>query len=256
MKALKILGVVLCLNGCIYAGEFTLFPQRNDFMAGLSGYQIEYLDKKSEKLLETETLHESSFKANKLLTAYKGYPIADTKSYMKNYYVQESLIAPQKAVMTSGLTPSEISAGKKYDVIGQTKIDGVQYYLISSDSPAYVYLVDENYTLQRHLGTVRGDKLIMVEESFIISPANFKFEPVTKSRILQSDMVTGFEIKYEGVKNDTMLFTLMQYDDGGSTGEFVNYSFDNTPGVIEIAGVKIKVFSANDSKLEYMIVAE
>ena len=48
----------------------------------------------------------------------------------------------------------------------------------------------------------------------------------------------------------------MNYDAGGATGEFTNYSFENAPGIVEIAGVKIKVFSANDSKLEYMIVAE
>lgn len=256
MKTLKILAMVSCLSGCIYAGEVSLFPQRSDFVAGLKGYQIEYLDRKTEKLLETETLHQSSFKANKLLTAYKGYPIADTKSYMKNYYVQESLVAPSKALMHSSLTPAEIKAGKKYDVIGQTTIDGVDYYLISSESKTYVFLVDMNYVLQRHLGTIRNDKLILVEEKFAIDPENFKFEPVTKSRILQSDMVTGFEIKYGGVKNDAMNFTLMQYDSGGSTGEFVNYSFENAPGVVEIAGVKIKVFSADDSRLEYMIIAE
>lgn len=256
MKALKILGIVLCLNGCIYAGDVSLFPQRADFVSGLNGYQIKYLDKKTEQLAGTETLHDSSFKANKLLTAYKGYPIADTKSYMKNYYVQESLIAPTNAKMTSVLSPVKISGGKKYDVIGQVDIDGVDYYLIASGSPAYVILVDENYVLQKHLGTIRGDKLVLIEEKFFITPENFKFEPVTKSRMLQSDMVKGFEIKFEGVANDVITFTLMNYDAGGATGEFTNYSFENAPGIVEIAGVKIKVFSANDSKLEYMIVAE
>ncbi|MBR1648321.1 MAG: hypothetical protein IJ689_01820 [Alphaproteobacteria bacterium] len=256
MKALKILGLVLSLSGCIYAGEYNLFPWRNDVIAGLSGYQIEYLDKREEHLLNSETLHESSFTANKLLTAHKGYPIVDTKSYMKNYYVQESLIAPQNAIMTSGITPAKVTGGKKYDVIGRVKIDGNIYYLIDSDSPSTVFLVDEDYRLQKHIGAVKGDKLVLIKESFAVTPENFQFEPVTKSRVLQSDMVKGFEIKFEGVENNIMRFTLMNYDNGGFSGEFVDYNFENEPGIVEIAGVEIRVFSATDEKLEYMILAE
>lgn len=256
MRTLKILGMTLCLSGCIYAGDVNVFPWRNDFVAGWSGYKITYLDQKTEKLLSTENLHESSFTANKLLTAFKGYPIADTKSYSKNYYVQESLVAPVDATMTSGISPAKVKGGQKYDVIGEVTIDGKLYYLIDSGHSTFVFLVDEDYTLQSHLGNIRGDKLILSEETFAISPENFKFEPVTKSRMLQSDMVKGFEIKFEGVQNGMMLFTLMQYDAGGATGEFSNYNFDNQPGIINIAGVKIKVFSADNSRLEYMIIAE
>ena len=79
---------------------------------------------------------------------------------------------------------------------------------------------------------------------------------MTRSRVLQSDMVDGFEIKFDGVKNNIMTFTLMRYDAGGSTGEFHTYNFDNKPGIIEIAGVEMKIFGADDSKVDYMILAK
>lgn len=256
MKALKILGMVLCLSGCIYAGEFSVLPWRDDVVAGLSGYQIEYLDRQSEKLLKTEVLQESSFKANKLLTAFKGYTIVDTKSYSKNYYVQESLVAPESAQLISGYAPASVEGGKKYDIIGQVDIDDKIYYVLASGKPTYVFLADENYVLQDHIATIRDDKLVMIDGKFVIVPENFKFEPITKSRIVQSDMVTGFEIKYQGVKSGMMVFSLLEYDAGGQTGEFINYTFENKPGVIEIAGIRIKVFYADDSKLEYMIIVK
>ena len=256
MKTLKILALTVCLSGCIYAGEVSLFPWRNEFVAGFTGYSIEYLNQKEEKLLSTENLQDSSFTANKLLTAFKGFPVADTKYYSKNYYVQESLIAPTDAQMSSGSSPAKIKGGQKYDVIARTKIDGKVNYLIDSGHSTFVYLVDEDYALMPYLGTIRNDKLVLLEEKNIISPENYKFEPVTKSRMLQSDIINGFEIKFEGVQNGMMLFTLMEYDAGGSTGEFSKYNFDNQPGVINIAGVKIKVFSAEDTRLEYMILAE
>ena len=53
MRALKVLGLTLCLSGCIYAGEISLWPGRDDFIAGLSSYSIEYLDKDGPKLIKT-----------------------------------------------------------------------------------------------------------------------------------------------------------------------------------------------------------
>jgi len=256
MKTLKILALTLCLSGCIYAGEVNLIPWRNEFVSGWSGYSIVYLDQQNERLLTTENLQDSSFKANKLLTAFKGYPVADTKYYSKNHYVQESLIAPVDAKMFSGSSPAEIKGGKKYSVIAKTKIDGNVYYLVNSEDSTFVYLVDKDYKLQRNLGTIRNDKLVLLEDSYTVEPEGFQFEPITETRVLQSDIVNGFEIRYEGVQNGMMLFTLMQYDAGGSTGEFSNYNFDNQPGIVNIAGVKIKIFNADDSKLDYMILAE
>lgn len=75
MRALKVLGLTLCLSGCIYAGEISLWPGRDDFIAGLSSYGIEYLDKDGPKLIKTETVTESDFTPNKMLTAYKGIPL-------------------------------------------------------------------------------------------------------------------------------------------------------------------------------------
>ncbi|MDO4184335.1 MAG: hypothetical protein Q4D11_03755 [Rhodospirillales bacterium] len=256
MRALRILGIVLCLSGCIHAGELNFWPERSGWIAGLSSYPIEYMASAKERLLGSETMHESNFKANKLLTAYKGFTVVDTKSYDKNYYVQESIIAPSNAMLSSGVSPSFIEGGKKYEVFGRTHIDGQTYYLIASDSPTTVFLVDENYTLQKHIGTVRDDKLVLLSDTFTVTPEGFQFEPVTKSRVLQSDMVDGFEIKFNGVKNNIMTFTLMQYDAGGATGEFHTYNFENKPGIIQIAGIEIKIFGADDLRVEYMILAE
>ncbi len=255
MKAWKILVMTISLSGCIYAGEYNILPV-GDVLASFSGHHIDYLDTKEERLLDSERLHETNFKSNKLLTAYKGYSVANTKSYVKNYYVQEAIIAPSDATMTSGVSPAEIKSGEKYEVIGRTFIDEKLYYIITSDLSSDIFLTDTDYTLQPYLGRIRNNKLIILDNKYRVSPEGYQFEPITKSRVLQSDMVSGFDIKYEGVQNNIMRFTLMHYDAGGSTGEFKTYSFENIPGLVEIAGVKIKVFNADDSRIEYMIIVD
>ena len=227
MRALKLLGLVLGLSGCIYAGEFNFLPDRVNWITELTTYPIQYLNTNGERLLGSETMHESNFKVNKLLTAYKGNTVVDTKMYNKNYYVQETLIAPSNAMLSSAVSPSFIEGGRKYELFGKTHIKGKVYYLISSDSPTTVFLVDQNYTLQKYVGSIRENKLVLLSDTFTVTPEEFQFEPVTKSRVMQSDMVGGFEVKFNGVKNNIMTFTLMEYDSGGATGEFKKYNFEN-----------------------------
>ena len=235
MRALKVLGLTLCLSGCIYAGEISLWPGRDDFIAGLSSYSIEYLDKDGPKLIKTETVTESDFAPNKMLT----------------------IVAPTDAVLVSGLSPLSIKADKKYDIIGRTDIDEVVYALVPNPEGKDVFLVKNDGTLLNQVGLILGDKVKLLDTKYEINPPSFRFEPVTTSKIVQSEMTWGFEIKYAGLKLNRIVFTVMEYDQaGGESGNFVNYSYPNRPGEIDIRGLKIRVFEANDAKIEYMIVTD
>ena len=254
MKALKILGLTLGLSGCIYAGEISVLPERNDFVAGFGSYKIEYLDKEGPKLIKSETITESDFAPNKMLTAYKGYSIANTKTYTRNYYTQESLVASKDVKLVSGLSPLSIKSEKKYDILGRTEIDDIVYALVPNPEGKDVFLVRNDGTILNQVGFIRGDKLTLVDGKYQIEPEDFRFEPVTTSKIVQSEMNWGFELKYAGIKLDRIVFTLMDYSQNGESGQFVNYNYPNRPGEISIRGLKIRVYEANDEKIEYMIV--
>ena len=257
MKTLIILGLAVILNGCIYAGEISFLPERNDLIADLSSYHIEYLNKSGPKLVKTETVTESDFAPNKMLTAYKGYSIADTKTYKRNYYTQESILAPTDAELNSEQSPLYIKADKKYNIIGQVEINGLIYAVVPNPNGNEVMLVDNNGYLFNQLGVIRNDRLVLLEAEYIIQPKDFHFEPVTTSKVVQSEMTWGFEIKYAGIKLDRIVFTVMEYNpNNDDSGEFVKYNYPNRPGEISIRGLKIRVYEANDAKIEYMIITD
>lgn len=257
MKTLKILALVLTLSGCIYAGDVSVLGFRDDYLADFSSYSIEFMDEKGPQLIKSETVTDSSFAANKLLTAYKGYPMVDTKSYSRNYYTQESIVAPSNAVLTSGLSPVSIEAKKKYDVIGRVDVEGKPYALVSVGFSKDVFLVENDGKLYNRIGVIRNDKLVLLDTSYNITPKDFKFEPVSSSKMVQSEIVKGFEVRYGGIKLGRVILTLMEYVPGNdAAGEFVDYNYPNRPGVVDLRGIKIKIFEANNSKIEYMIVNE
>ncbi len=254
MRALKVLGLTLILSGCIYAGEISFLPERDDLIAGIGNYSIEYLDKDGPKLVKTENITDSDFMPNKMLTAYKGYSMVNTKSYIRNYYTQESIVAPENASLVSSLSPIAIEGGKKYDIIGRTEIDDIVYALIPNPNGKDVFLVRNDGSLLNRVGLIRSDSLKLLDEEYKIEPEDFRFEPVITSKVVQSEMTWGFEIRYAGLKLNRIILTVMEYDPKGVSGEFVNYNYPNRPGEIDIRGLKIRVYEANDEKIEYMIV--
>ena len=255
MIALTVLASALALSGCIYAGEISFLPERDDFVAGLSSYGIEYLDRSGPKLIRTETVTESDFAPNKMLTAYKGYSVADTKTYTRNYYVQEAIVAPVNAEIVSGLSPLFIKAEKKYDIIGRVEIDDLVYAVVPNPEGNDAFLVRNDGTILDRLGIIRGDKLKLLDTKHRVEPEDFRFEPVTTSKVVQSELTWGFEIKYAGIKLGRMVFTVLEYDPtNGESGQFVNYNYPNRPGEISIRGLKIRVYEADDEKIAYMII--
>lgn len=254
MKILKVLGLVLLLGGCIHAGPISFFESRSDFLANATSYPIDYFDDTGPRLIKSETITDTGFPQEKLLTAYKGYPVVDTKTYTRNYYTQESIVAPKDATLISGLSPIEIDANKKYDVIGQVTIDDILYAVVAAGASRTVFLVDNYGKVYHNIGVIKNDRLVLLTETnYIVNPEDFRFESVSATKMVQSEMTKGFEIRFDGIKLDRVVFNLMEYHNG-EAGSFSNFNFPRRPGVVDIRGLKIKIFEANDSKIEYMIV--
>lgn len=255
MKILKVLGLTLILSGCIYAGDISIWDGQKDLFSRFSSYKITYLDDEGPKLVKTEDITDTSFQVDKLLTAYKGYPIVDTKSYTRNYYTTKSIVAPTDVYLSSGMSPLEIKADAKYDVIGEVTIDGQLYGLVSTGVAKNVYLVDNYGKLYPKVGLISNDRLILSDTKYIIHPEDFRFETVSSSKVVQSEMTTGFEIKYSGLKLNRIILTVMEYN-GEDGGVFSDYNYPNRPGIVDIHGIKIRIYQATDNKLEYMIVVD
>lgn len=256
MKIFKILTLPLFLSGCIYAGDMSLWNTRYDLFSRVDSYPIEYLEEENgPKLVKSEDITDTSFQVNKLLTAFKGYPLVDTKSYTRSYYTSKSIIAPTDVTLSSGLSPIEIKAEGKYDIIGEVTIDGLLYGLVSTSNSNNVFLVDNDGKLLPRVGMIRDDKLILSDVKYIVYPQDFHFETVASSKVVQSEMTTGFEIKYSGLKLDRIVLTVMEYD-GQDGGIFTEYNYPNRPGIVDLHGIKIRIYQATENKLEYMIIVE
>lgn len=258
MKKILVLFALFSLSACIYAGEVSVWDGRKGLMERIHSYPIEYFDQ-GAKLVKTEYITEKGYPTNEILTAYVGYTVVDTKVYRKDFYATDLLRANSKGILNSASVPVIFNKNQEKEVIGQVRIDDVDYLLVIADkySDDYVVLVDKQGRLHNKMGQIRYKRLVLMTPDYVVFPESFRLEPVTTSKSEQTEPVKGFDIKYEGIKLDRMVFTYLDYADSkGDSGRFENFSYPKNAKNIDIKGVGIKVLHAGNQKLDYIILKD
>ena len=256
MKKFGLLGLVILLTACSTYGE-SLLDVRRTFVERFSTYSIDFYDN-NEQLVNEEYVSEKSVKSNEILTAYVGYSVVSDKIYQVSHYESNLLKANVDGFMNSASVPGKIVAGKPVKVIGAVRVDGVIYRLIPSELENFVYMIKPDGSFYDEMGQIRNGRLAILDATFVPSPDNLRMETVKFTRSEQTKPVKGFDIKYQGVNLDRMMFTFYDYsrykDD--DIGEFEDISFPLARSVININGVKIKVLNADKHKLEYVLLED
>lgn len=254
MKKLAVLFSVLALSSCFSAGNHDVWSGRNAPFEYFATYAISFYGEE-DTLLKTEYITEDNFKNNVILTAYTGYTVVDTKTYRKDYYRNEILTPSESGSLNTGSVPVVFKKGEKLKAIGQVYIDGNDYVMVEANMKGYVALVGHDGSFYKRIGQIRNGRLALIDNDFVPYPDDLKLLQVTSSKTTQTEPVKGFDVKYEGVKLERMLFTVLDYSTArGDNGKFENISFPNQPGIININGVGIKVLLADKQKIDYIIL--
>ena len=82
MKKFALVFGALWLSSCVYAGNVSVWDERNQFVERFNSYPIEFFAQEP-LLLKTEYVTEHNKRTNELLTAYTGYSMLSTKTYRK-----------------------------------------------------------------------------------------------------------------------------------------------------------------------------
>ena len=253
MKRAFILCTLMCLNACVYAGEIDVWSGRRAWFDNLNSFSIDYKNN-AANLVKTEYVNEKSFKVNELRTAFKGYSVLSDKTFARQYYVTEKVRANSDVVLSSVSAPYIYKNNETLNIIGFVTIDGTQYSLIPTNLDDFVVLANRKTgELYPQTGMIKDKRLVLLRQDFVPNNKDFRFEPVFITKTEQSKPVKGFDIKYDGVRLERMWFVYYDYEDS-TTGDFKEYSFPAKPGMINIKGVKLRILSVDDQRVDYMVI--
>ena len=253
MKKTFVLCALWCLNACVYAGEIDVWSGRRAWFDNFNSFSIDYKDNVAN-LVKTEYVNEKSFKVNELRTAFKGYSVLSDKTFARDYFVTEKVRANGDVTLSNVSAPYVFKNNQTFDIIGTVNIDGVQYNLIPTQLEDFVVLADcKTGKVYPQTGMIKDKRLILLRQEFVLDNKNFRFEPVFITKTKQSKPVKGFDIKFDGVRMERMWFVYYDYADA-TTGDFVEYSFPAKPGMVNIRGVKLRIMSVDDQRIDYMVI--
>lgn len=252
MKKLRLL-ILLFVAGCATNGY--VWDVRQWWMNMENSYVINFYDNE-DKISREEYVSEKSVKSGEILTAYVGHSVVSDKIYRVTTYESNLVKANVTGYMNSASVPGIIPADKQMKVIGTIEIDGTELRIIPSQLENFVFLIYPDGSFYDEMGRIRGDRLFILDAEFVPSPDNLRMEPVKVTRSEQTKPVKGYDIKYQGVNLERMMFTYFDYSkyQNVDAGEFEDISFPLKRGPIDINGVKIRILNADRHKLEYILL--
>lgn len=255
MKKTGLLFLVFLLGGCWNAGNLNIFPERNLLLEDLQTYPIKYYNHEPI-LVRSEYVNEKSVETNEVLTAFKGYSVVSDKTYQVDYYEDYMVKANVNGMLNSASVPDRISANKPMRVIGEVNIDGVIYRLLPSSLKGFVFMVKPDGSFYDEMGQIRHNRLAILEATFVPSPENLRIIPVKNSKSTQTRPVKGYDLKFDGVKLNRVLFTFLDYSlsPDGESGAFENVSFPLGQANVNINGIRLRIIHADNQKLDYVVL--
>lgn len=253
--------IVMVLAAGIVAGcsfqysDLNLWPERNVWVESFSTYPVNFTGAEPE-LVSSEYVDEKSVKNNEPQSVYTGGTVLSSKVYQVNKYRENLLRSNMDGIMNSASVPDLILANKTYRVIGTAVVDGVEYRLFPSLSDKFVFMVKPDGQLYNEIGQIRNGRLAVLDATFVPTPDELRMFPVKNSKTEQTKPISGIDIKYDGIRDGKMWFMVLDYSQTGENGgSFQNVAFPKRDGaVINIAGNQIKILSADEQKIEYMVL--
>lgn len=254
MKKLAVLLGAWVATACVYAGEVSVLDGRKEWVESFNAYPIEFFNQEP-LLLKTEYITEKNHKVNQVLTTYTGYSMVSTKMFRQDFYIADKV----KAAMDGGLVgvsaPMMFKANEESPIIGQVRVDNEDYVLVPTELDGFVMLVARDGSVYSRLGQIRYNKLVLLDDTVLMSPENFHFSPVTATSVESTKPVQGYDLRYDGIKNGKMVFNFMDYmQSDGSSGQFEVITFAPKRGNYRIGDFVIRVLNATPEKIDYMML--
>jgi hypothetical protein len=256
MKKIFISLVMLAISSCSYMkGDYTL-GSRNAFNDFFYTYNIRYYDTDSFSNANTETVTVSDYDLGAVRHAVPGGIVVYSKIIRKEIYSDEYVRPTTKGALVSYTVPVEFSDEKVYRAMGEVEINGVTYRLVKPNRIGDILLISPDGEIYPRVGKIYNDRLALLDTQFILEPENVKFVNETKNRFGDEDTVAGFEVRYIGLEDYQMVFSLLTVspEGGTETEQTKTFKFPMYDKKVVIDGIKLEILGFDDSGIEYKIL--
>lgn len=255
MKKIAAIFSLFTLTACgIHAGDMGFLPRYNSMFEIWQTKSIFYYEhaQDEEILTASKTITEEEINHGEDLIADTGDIMAFSKTYRTDFFDTETLQVNKNAVLSSSSAPYRIKKNAVYNGFGEVTIDGETYMLVrQGDTDNDILLINSDGKVYNRIGRIIKGRLAILQTDFHVEPNDVQFVPVVSTRSEKSNYLSGFELRYDGIRDGHTVFT---YTVLGEDCYDKEYTFPLSQHEIEIEGLKINILDAGYNKIQYVIL--
>lgn len=256
MRKIFICLAILVLSSCntYLKGDYTL-GKRNTFNDFFYTYAIRYYHDNSAMSSDVEMETVSDYKPGMTNHIAPGGVVVSSKVVQREVSSAVCVRPNKKGALVSYTVPVELTDKMAYEVIGESDINGVTYRLLEPNRLGDVVLIDMKGDVYPRVGRIYNGRLALLDTAFLLEPEDVFFvNEESEQSGSDEEVVSGFEIRYQGVENYRMVFESVEWRSDGSEDHEV-YTFPVNDREVSIDGVDIEILDIDGSGLDYRILA-
>jgi len=253
MKKFTALLSVLMLGACSFSDAGDILSSRNIPFKVWQTEKVFNYDRTSgeEFLSESKTITEEKMEKDIVLVTKTDKIMVASKTYRTDFYSVENLRVNKDAIMSSTFSPVHIKKDNVFEAFGEVTFDNTRYMLVRQGKNKDIILVNEDGEIFNRIGRMVGNRIVILDVIFHVEPDNVIMTPVINTRTEMSEILDGYELIYNGIRDNHMVFTYKLLGEMEMEDEFV-FPLDST--IIDINNIRINVLDATYNKIEYIIL--
>ena len=213
-------------------------------------YSQRLINKGSGEKKEEIEAHE--YEHNVAVTARLGQRMYDSSTYMLTTKTGgEQYKALQDGAIYNVLNEVKIKKGQIFTPLGEIKVNGQYYMLISFPDSAYIAAVDYKGYFLDTLGLIENGFFYVPKDVAVVKPRDLQVELYKKVEEDAGDTELNFEIIYGGIQGGEMSFIVSD----GKNSEYDQRQFVPLgENFIQINNVNFEIIYASPDYIEYKIL--
>ena len=167
-------------------------------------------------------------------------------------HIKFQLKINKNAILSSTFSPVYINKNANFKAFGEVKFEGRRYMLVRQGNSKDILLVNDEGEFFNRIGRMIRNRIVILDVVFNLEPRDVSMTPVISTRTEETDTLDGYELIYNGIKDNNMVFTYRTLGDM-EISEKITFPLDNK--TININNITLEVIKAGFNKIEYIVLS-
>ena len=200
---------------------------------------------------DIQTVNAHEYKHNVVVSANKGQRMYDSTTYtLRTHTINgEAYRVNTKGIISNKYHDFRLNTDDLLRPFGEVNIDEQTFMLLRINNTSYTLLIDEAGNIHNRMGIVNKNKLYLTNEPMVYSPDYLRIIPLQNTSQSVSDTHLNFDIRYDGIENNMLVFLIYNADTGTTTKRVASPS----QRFVSINGVNFEIIYYTPEYIEYRI---